>query len=754
MGDLSISLQPQIMRVVLLLLVVADFASAEKFLYEESAPSMEGTEENLLSVVKELRRATDDTPFSVHGMRIEDHANLVQKARAYKHSFGARNALRAAIRALVSELSSGHNHDRSALNNERNAGHNAIRNSINRGKGVTRRYREKACPTKKAQVEAEAARNSAKSNMNSIKRRKICNLNTSWFDMNIKGAAPKFGGELRNKWDKARADYVRKLSKYNAAVRAYNNAAREHSGAMAAFKATVKAEASNAHAACRNAHKAYEILKKDVASNVSTRKQVYIASKVITCYIDNLQNNGGAKGCADRARRANTSRWNISAPKMNACLSKVALQAQLGPLSWRPSKRNCHANHWNERGIKEKATKERQSKERNSKERNNKERANKERANKKAAAERKQKNSWKSRNCSGMTIRGNAVSYRGYTYRVGNPANHVGPNTRGIGCDSSWYRKPAHYGVAPDNIDTRTVIKCFYWGTHVLVTNHKSYGTKGYSHGNLYSSHRYLGRSGNNVRTTGCNLRVIFRRHGHHHVHGKNTLHCATRTAASNNAGIVYAHVHSGYTMTGGGMNNRYRHWNARSAFEEMMPHGNTFRCDTGFGPGHVTCYNQHCKTTVGSLQCTTRSTYFAGSGVRVATLPGGYTMTGGGIYNHYRHFNAHSGFEESYPHGNNGWRGDMGFGWGQYTVYVRGCRSTVGTLSCVTRNSGVANYHSVGCPGGYKLTGCGISNHYRHFNHLSGFEQSQPHGNGCLCDSGFGSGRNQCFARCCKIIS
>merc|ERR1712216_131123 len=204
--------------------------------------------------------------------------------------------------------------------------------------GVTRRYREKACPTKKAQVEAEAARNSAKSNMNSIKRRKICNLNTSWFDMNIKGAAPKFGGELRNKWDKARADYIRKASKYNAAVRAYNKAARAHAGAMAAFHATVKAEASNAHATCRNAHKAYEILKKDVASNVSTRKQVYIASKVITRYIDNLKNNGGAKNCADRARRANTSRWNISAPKMNACLSKVALQAQLGPLSWRPSK--------------------------------------------------------------------------------------------------------------------------------------------------------------------------------------------------------------------------------------------------------------------------------------------------------------------------------------------------------------------------------------------------------------------------------
>merc|ERR1712072_583904 len=624
------------MRVILLLLVAAAFVSAEQSAHEESAPSMEAPEADLLAVVKELRGYTDGTALQSHGMRIEDHANLIQKARAYKHSFGARNALRAAIRALVSELTSGHNHDRNALNNERNAGHNAIRNASNRGKGVTRRYPEKACPTKKAQVEAEAARNSAKSNRNSIKRRKICNLNTSWFDMNIKGAAPKFGGELRNKWDKARADYLRKLAKYNAAVRAYNKAAREHSGAMAAFKATVKAEASNAHAACRNAHKAYEILKKDVASNVSTRKQVYIASKVITCYIDNLKNNGGAKNCADRARRANTSRWNISAPKMNACLSKVALQAQLGPLSWRPSKRNCHANHWNERGIKERATKERQSKERNSKERNNKERANKERANKerankeKATKERKQKNNWKSRNCSGMIIRGHAVSYRGYTYRVGNPANHVGPNTRGIGCDSGWYGKPAHYHVAADNIDTRTVIKCFYWGTHVLVTNHKSYGTKSYTHGNNYGgAHRYLGRSGNSVRTTGCSLRVIFRRHGHHHVHG-NQLQCATRTASSNNAGVIYAPPHSGYTMTGGGMNNHYRHWNHLSAFEEMFPHGNNFRCDTGFGPGRLTCYNQNCRTTVGSLQCTTRTHYFAGSGVRVATLPGGYTMTGG----------------------------------------------------------------------------------------------------------------------------
>merc|ERR1712036_91116 len=155
------------------------------------------------------------------------------------------------------------------------------------------------------------------------------------------------------------------------------------------------------------------MFQRDVASNVATRKQVYIASKVITCYIGNLSNNGGAKNCADRARRANTSRWNINAAKMSACQSKVALQATLGPLSWRPSKRNCHANHWNERGIKERSTKERNNKERSTK-------------------ERKKKNSV----CPGMRLNGNKLHYKGnqYSIRAG-----VNPRSKVAGCDSSWY---------------------------------------------------------------------------------------------------------------------------------------------------------------------------------------------------------------------------------------------------------------------------------------------------------------------------
>merc|ERR1712216_913726 len=88
---------------------------------------------------------------------------------------------------------------------------------------------------------------------------------------------------------------------------------------------------------------------------------------------------------------------------------------------------------------------------------------------------------------------------------------------------------------------------------------------------------------------------------------------------------------------------------------------------------------------------------------------------------------------------------------------YVRGCKAPKGhSLQCVTRHSGIGNYmRTPHCPAGYVVTGCGINNHYRHWNKLSGFEAMFPKSNTqCDCDSGFGSGRNRCFARCCKIAA
>merc|ERR1711998_586824 len=80
----------------------------------------------------------------------------------------------------------------------------------------------------------------------------------------------------------------------------------------------------------------------------------------------------------------------------------------------------------------------------------------------------------------------------------------------------------------------------------------------------------------------------------------KAVLSCHTRTARSNRAGVIRAGTPGGYVSLGGGMVNNYRSWNKLSAFEEAMPEGNHFRCDTGFGPGRLTCYNRACKTNVG----------------------------------------------------------------------------------------------------------------------------------------------------------
>jgi len=233
----------------------------------------------------------------------------------------------------------------------------------------------------------------------------------------------------------------------------------------------------------------------------------------------------------------------------------------------------------------------------------------------------------------------------------------------------------------------------------------------------------------------------------------KAVLSCHTRSHHSNNAGVIRAGTPGGYVSLGGGMVNHYRSWNKLGAFEEAMPEGNHFRCDTGFGPGRLTCYNRACKTNVGALSCTTRSLRFRGVGVRDVGLPRGYVMTGGGLYNHYRHFNSRAGFEETRPNGNR-WRGDMGFGWGDYTVYVRGCKAPRGRkLLCVTRQSGRGNYNRVTCPGGYTTTSCGVNNHYRAFNARSAYESHFPSGNNqCHCDTAFGHGDNTCYARCCKL--
>merc|ERR1711871_806738 len=181
-------------------------------------------------------------------------------------------------------------------------------------------------------------------------------------------------------------------------------------------------------------------------------------------------------------------------------------------------------------------------------------------------------------------------------------------------------------------------------------------------------------------------------------------LSCKHASKRSNNAGVIKTPNQSCYTLTGGGMINHYRSWDKKSGFEQMYPDGNQYNCDTGFGPGQATCYSISCKRGKKAL------------------------------------------FERSHPSGDNGWTGDMGAGTGDYTTYVRSCKG----VECVTKISARGNAHSIACPSGYKVTGCGIIN-YKGWGKTGGFEDTHPHGQGCACDSGFGTGDMQCYARCCK---
>merc|ERR1712054_76794 len=562
---------------------------------KESNPVEDFEPDSVQALLQEVKHLSDvsspHAALSLHAQRIAKHAKLLQsassKAKAYAHNFAnSKNAIRSALRALTGQLNTGHKHDVNALRSERNRGNSIITGAHTGGKNKVAGFRNKACPTKRLEQEAKAKRVAAHRAANGVGNGKICSggLSTTYGDMDIEKAVPKFGTELRNKWDKARSKYHSSLGKYKVAKKAHSDALKKYNVAMAQFRTALSIEVSNAIRACKNAHHEYEALKKEVASNVKSRKNVFISTLVITCYVDNITSTHSAKVCADKKRRASTSQWNINGHSLNRCHSKAHLTNSFGPASWTPSTKTCHAIHW--------------------------------------------------------------------------------------------------------------------------------------------------------------------------HAGAKATFSCMYHAAGSNNAGVVRAKTMKGYTNTGGGMTNNYRSWDAKSAFEEAYPVHGKYRCDTGFGPGRLTCYNIQCKSNKG-LTCITRHKHKNGSGMLQVNLPYGYTMTGGGLFNHYRHWNKQAGFEVSQPQGDDAWQGDMGFGKGEFSVFVRGCKPAKGhKFVCKTMRTGYGNYHSVNCPKGFQRTGCGINNAYRHWNKLSGFETVNPNGhNGCTCDTGFGTGKNVCTARCCKIV-
>jgi len=305
---------------------------------------------NLMEAVEQLHKHTPSR-YHHHTSNIRAHASsLVQsdeeseedKSKAYVHNFLAtQKAIRAALATLNNELLAGHKHDEAILKTSKARHVSTVSSGTSARKSKVKTIKHKGCPTKRAEESADASKQSAKKARDDLKKGKICPLSTTWGDMDVEKSVPKLSAELRSKWDKKRNDWVAKNSQYQAAVRAHLKAQETHSSTMAAFKTALVLEAKNAKAQCDAAANEFNTLKKDVASNVATRKQVHISSLVVKCYVDNMTSNAAAKTCADKARGADVSIWNINPGSLPACASTHALEHAFGPASWTASHANC-----------------------------------------------------------------------------------------------------------------------------------------------------------------------------------------------------------------------------------------------------------------------------------------------------------------------------------------------------------------------------------------------------------------------------
>merc|ERR1719453_387732 len=326
------------------------------------APTM-----TLMDAVEELKLKAP-AALKEHVVRVAKHASLIQstnldaRAKAYKHSFNkSKAALHSALNMLVSQLKAGHKHDTGVLKQTKRSLEKGMSSVLAAAKNKAKSAKHKACPLQRAEEKARSKRSGAKKAMLKVGNAKVCPLSTTMEDMDVDKNTPAFGVELRNKWDRVRAKYVKHNAAHNAAVKAHEAAKSKVAAAYAAMKTAVKLEASNSHSRCKQAKAEYEVLKKDVFSNVKTRKSVANSVLVVKCYVNHITNNNAAHHCANRARRQSQAIWNIRAPAWKPCTSVASLQSQFGPVNWTASYRNC-AGHRKEVKSKEKAKKEKAEK--------------------------------------------------------------------------------------------------------------------------------------------------------------------------------------------------------------------------------------------------------------------------------------------------------------------------------------------------------------------------------------------------------
>jgi len=213
-----------------------------------------------------------------------------------------------------------------------------IKKAQNQGKVKVLSYRAKACPSKRIEEGLDARKAAAKAMMDKLKAGTIC---SAVREMDVDKSTPRLE-KVRCEWDKLRSKFIDLRGKYEAAKKNHAEAISAHTAVMAQFKTALAIEVSNADTTCRNAHKQYAALKAEVSANVVSRKQVFIATLVVECYIANASDNRAAKACADEKRKANTNRWDINPPVLAACPSKATLTQEFGPEEWRPTVKTCN----------------------------------------------------------------------------------------------------------------------------------------------------------------------------------------------------------------------------------------------------------------------------------------------------------------------------------------------------------------------------------------------------------------------------
>jgi hypothetical protein len=108
----------------------------------------------------------------------------------------------------------------------------------------------------------------------------------------------------------------------------------------------------------------------------------------------------------------------------------------------------------------------------------------------------------------GMQVSGELVIYNGKSYRT---LTGLNPNGWGVSCERKPTTVPSGWRIAPDNADTRAIIRRFPWNTHVVFTDSgKYYGSANYNPGFWSPSNYYCPiQNGDKINVPACSLAIL-----------------------------------------------------------------------------------------------------------------------------------------------------------------------------------------------------------------------------------------------------